>query len=160
MAFVGPRRRRPLRGRLAPHCCEAARKVQQIFTPQEELDQIVTKDQRRFLDALSTACGPFLQTADAPVQPIETFPEPIGAIARSYTKDVGPAAAAAELAIADVTDLKRLIKGNPQLRELGLGPLMNGESIKRATWSSLESVISPFQKAARELGRGTPYSEF
>ena len=97
-----------------------------------------------------------LQVAEDQDRPIRDFPEPIGAVARRYQKDLGLADAARELGLDDPRDLAAAIRSSSRLRTMGLGPLARGEVIKRAVWDSLETHLSTFQRAARELERGTP----
>ena len=65
-----------------------------------------------------------------------------------------------DLGLADVSELQNRVKNNSELRNLGLGPLANGEKIKRETWHSLGRFLSQFQQAARQLELGTPHREF
>jgi hypothetical protein len=84
-------------------------------------------------------------------------PEPVGALARPYIlKELGPEEAARELGLADSGKLRAAIEASGRLRELGLGPLAGGATVKRETWESLEDFISPFQEAASVLDVGTP----
>src|SRR5207248_10572741 len=94
-------------------------------------------------------------------RPIRAFPDPIGAMARSYLKELGAAEVAADLGLADPKELLAAIRTNASLRRLGLAPLLNGATIKRTDWDSLEGrVLSTFHEAARELELGTPYRVF
>ena len=62
---------------------------------------------------------------------------------------------AAELGV-EPARLISAIDLNPRLRDLGLGPLLDGAPIKREAWETREFGTSPFQEAARELRLGTP----
>jgi hypothetical protein len=64
---------------------------------------------------------------------------------------------ACELGVADVQELQRNVKNSDTLRKLGLGPLADGEAIKRDAWESLAGGFSPFQQAAAELRKGQPF---
>jgi serine/threonine-protein kinase len=139
---------------------EARRKVERLYPPKGEMDRLLGQDEDRFVAALTRATGSILQAGDDQAKPIRDFPEPIGAVARLYVKDLGLDEVAAELGIAEPKDLQSLIQANPVLRRLGLGPLLQpGGRIKRAAWESLQSVNSPFQEAANQLERGTPQHE-
>jgi serine/threonine-protein kinase len=139
---------------------DALRKVQDLFPPQEAMDQTLADDEDRFLRSLSKACGPFLQIDDDKDKDIRAFPEPISAIAVQYGKDISAAEAAYELGLPGPDELASRIQSNPQLRELGLAPLANGERIKRETWQSLKEFLSQFHRASSQLQLGTPHRLF
>ena len=139
---------------------EARLKLDRLFPPQEEMDRLLAADSERFLRALEAATADILCAGADAAADIRSFPEPVGAIARLYLKDIGTVEAACELGLADPTELQIFIRANPRLRELGLGPLADGERIKRAAWESVEGFTSPFQEAARELELGTPFRAF
>ncbi len=133
-------------------------KAQRLFT--EGMDRLLEKDEAKFLKALQEATGEFLRVGEDASKPIREFPEPIGAVARSYLKDLGPAAVAAELGLEE-KDLPGIIRANAKLRQLGLASLLQGAAIKRTEWDSLEGrLISTFQDVARELELGTPFRAF
>jgi serine/threonine-protein kinase len=136
---------------------EPRRKVEQLFTPAEGMEKLVSQDEARFLQALSAATGEFLRTDEDAEKEIREFAEPVAAIAREYQKDIGPADAAFELGINGEQELKRLLESNTDLMALGLGPLASGEKIKRETWHSLGEFLSQFQRAASALDLGTPH---
>ncbi|MGO9914860.1 MAG: transcriptional regulator, partial [Isosphaeraceae bacterium] len=139
---------------------EARGKVERLYPRKGEMDRLLSQDEDRFLAALTKATGSILQTGDDKAKPIRDFPEPIGAVARLYLKDLGLDEIAAELGIAEPKDLQSLILANPALQRLGLSLLLRpGGRIKRAAWESLQSVNSPFQEAANQLERGTPLHE-
>jgi mono/diheme cytochrome c family protein len=135
---------------------EALEKLGRLYPTREAMDKLLAEDQERFLRALEAATGPLLQVAEDQDRPIRDFPEPIGAVARRYQKDLGLADAARELGLDDPNGLAAAIRSSSRLRTMGLGPLARGEVIKRAVWDSLETHLSTFQRAARELERGTP----
>jgi serine/threonine-protein kinase len=121
------------------------------------MDKYLEKDEQRFLKALSEAAGPFLQAGADANKDIKGFPEPIGTLARYYQKDLELDDVASELGIEDTKEFQNLIRSNPKLRQLGLGPLLQGASIKRSHWQSLEKQLSPFQQSAFEIQIGTPH---
>jgi serine/threonine-protein kinase len=140
---------------------DARAKAERLFPEKEPMDKLLEKDEARFLKALDEAAGPFLKAGEDQKKPIKEFPEPIGAVARAYMKDLGPEEVAAELGFGDPKDLAAAIKANPRLRQLGLGPLLQGAAIKRTEWDSLDGrFISTFQDAAHELDLGTPFRSF
>jgi serine/threonine-protein kinase len=139
---------------------EAREKIEEIVPNQESMDKIVVRDEEQFLQALERATGGFLKVAEDKGKGIREFPEPVGAIARLFVKDMGPDEVAFELGIADMKQLQTVIQANPNLRRLGLGPLVQGQKIKRQAWESLKAFNSPFQEAARELELGTPMRVF
>ena len=79
----------------------------------------------------------------------------------AYLKDLGPEEVAADLGIGDPKELTLLIKANPRLGQLGLAPLLQGSTIKRTEWDSLDGrFLSTFQEVAQELRLGTPFRAF
>ena len=82
-------------------------------------------DEKRFLQALEKATGPFLQVGADKEKPLtDSFPEPVGEIARLYgLLDLDLTMTACELGIEKPEELTDLIQRNKRLRELGLGPL-------------------------------------
>jgi serine/threonine-protein kinase len=134
---------------------DALVKVQELFRTKAEMDRLLAKDEDCFLRAVDEATGLFLKAGDDRGKSIRDFPEPIGAIARLYVRNLGLEEVACELGIEPAT-LKSFLANNPRLRTLGLGPLAVGETIQRSVWSSLENAISLFQDVARELELGTP----
>ena len=136
------------------------RKAEQLSPNQQSMEKLINQDQARFCRSLEIVTGPFLQVGPDKDKKIEEFPEPVGAIARLYIKDLGPEEIACELGIEDIEQLKQTIKANPKLRELGLGPLISGNSIKRDVWHSLEGFLSLLHRVANELETGTPHRTF
>jgi serine/threonine-protein kinase len=132
-------------------------KVRELYPKHEEMERLLKKDEKRFLDALEEAEAPFLKVGEDAKKDIRDFPEPISAIARWYiNQELGLEEAARELRLADAKVLQGAIQANPRLQELGLFPLARGATIKREVWETLEFLNSPFQEAARELKQGTP----
>lgn len=135
---------------------DARRKLRNIYPVSDEMDRFIASDRRRFMNALEQAISPFLQVGDDAAKDIEGFAEPVGAVARFYQRDLSPEAIAFELGIESPDELKTMVKFNTQLKQLGLGPLANGDSIKRAEWENTEAFVSPFQEAMRIMGIATP----
>jgi len=129
------------------------RKVERLFPPKSEIDQLLTRDEQRFLNAVEQACGPYLRQGEDEQKDIRLFEEPIAEIARLYFKDLPLEVAAYELGLTDVEALKLNIGANPRLRDLGLAPLLQGEPIKRELWES--PGLSLFHQVIAEL-RMTP----
>ncbi|MCI0455624.1 MAG: hypothetical protein L0Z62_01425 [Gemmataceae bacterium] len=130
-------------------------KVRELYVLPEEMNQLLQKDEDRFVRALDGAVAPFLKGDGS--RDIRSLPEPISAIARWYLlQELGALEAAHELGEPDPKRLQAALEHNPQLQRLGLGPLTQGATIKRETWESLKGFISPFQEVARALKRGTP----
>jgi hypothetical protein len=70
-------------------------------------------------------------------------------------RPIGLPTAAAELDLSDPAGLRELIAGNPRFGlTLKLAPLAAGGTVSRQTWESQAFTASPFQEAARALGRG------
>jgi serine/threonine-protein kinase len=139
---------------------DALVKVRELYRPKEEMDRLLDADEARFLKALGEAAGPFLRVGEDRGKDIRAFPEPVGAAARLYVKDLGPEEVALELGLEDPKKLQELIRDSRKLRALGLGPLAEGGTIKREVWGSREFTTSLFHEVARELGLGTPFVPF
>jgi serine/threonine-protein kinase len=136
---------------------EALSRVKALYKTGQEMDRLLKQDEDRFLAALDQACGPFLRSGPDDKTDIRAFSETIGPIARWYNlQKVGAEEAAAELGLENAQKLKGAIETNARLRELGLGPLAQGETIGRQAWESLQFFTSPFQETARIMRLGTP----
>ena len=141
---------------------EARAKAERLFAPKEAMDRLLAKDEARFLAAVEQATGAFLKVGDDRTKAIRDFPEPIGAVARAYLKDLGADDVAAELGLSDP---KELLGADPRQRPAPParpGPaLQDGGTIKRTEWDSLDGrFLSTFQEAAHELELGTPFRAF
>ncbi len=136
---------------------DGRRKVRSLCPPPDVMAGLVNKDRVRFLRALEECTGPFLQVGDDAGKSIETFPEPIGSIARKYEQRLGLAEVASECLVEDPAFLRGAIAANRRLRrELGLGPLVSGARISRSNWETREKVLSPAQILMQSLELGTP----
>jgi len=135
-------------------------KVDRLFPEKDRMDKLLDQDEKRFLDAVAKAMGPFLNPADPSNVDPKNYEEPVSVVARGYQKDVSIEEAAAELGLDDPEKLKLLIDNNSRLRALGLGPLAAGASIKREAWSSTAKTLSVMQQAASELDIAVPHREF
>lgn len=140
---------------------DALDKAGRLYVPHEAMDRLLARDEDRFFKALDLATGGFLKVADDKNKTIRDFPEPVGAVARAYLKDLGPVEVAADLGLADSATLLTMIRANPRLGRLGLGPLLQKASIKRTEWDSLDGrFLSAFQEVAQELQLGIPFRVF
>ena len=132
--------------------------VRRLYPEPKDMDPAVERDEKKFLAALGEAVEPFLKVGPDARKDIRDLPEPISAIARWYlVQELGPEEVARELGLRDAKKLQAAIEFNNDLRQLGLGPLAQGATIKREAWESLAGFTSPFQEAARQLRRGTPF---
>jgi serine/threonine-protein kinase len=135
----------------------ARQKVQRLHPPSDEMDKLLARDEDRFLRKLDEAMGDFLrpgELAKADIRElVKRINEPIGEVARSYSKDLTPEAVAAELGLPDVATLQGAIRGNPRLQELGLGPLLDAHALKRELWED-DPEFSLFHRVATEFGKG------
>lgn len=140
---------------------EPREKAEALFPDQAAMDRLITKDQARYLTALDEATGGFLKQGEDKEKTIRDFPEPVGAVARTYLKDLDLDDVAAELDVSDPKELAAILRASKKLRQLGLGPLLSGAAIKRTDWDSLQDrAISTFQEAAHELGLGSPFRAY
>lgn len=131
-------------------------KVQKLFRRQTEFDQMLAKDEQRFLKSMQAAAGMFLQVGDDADKPLTEFSEPIGTMARWYNRDLSPEVVAAEMGIANPADVPAMIRANRRLGKAGLAPLERGGTVKRDVWSQIKDDNSPFYEFAKELGLGDP----
>ena len=140
---------------------EARAKVLQLHRKPGEFDALMKGDQDRFVASLDRAMGRYLKVGADQRKDIREFTEePIGRAARAYHRDLSLEDAAAELGFENGSQLAAAINGNDRLRQLGLGPLVNGGVMKRSAWESQNQRLSPFQRAALELDRGSPHLPF
>lgn len=137
---------------------EAAIKVDRLFPEKKKMDEWLAADEKRFMEAAAKAFAQFLQVGEDASRPFADFPDPVGHLARLYQADLRLEEAAVELGFPDPKELLLLIRGNTTLRQqVGLGPLVDGAAIKRSKWADVSGFISPFQRTALELERGTPF---
>ena len=126
-----------------------------LFLEPESLRDVLKKDEARFVAALEKAIGPFRPVGEPAPD------EPIAAVVGEHLKNVDLETAAADLDLPDASTLREAIAprtGRP--RRLGLGPLIDGGSIRRETWESRKALNSLFQDAAREVGPRVPKTVF
>lgn len=140
---------------------EARSKVLRLHRKPEEFDALMNSDENRFVASLDRAIGRHLKVgADRNKDVREFSDEPIGRVARAYHRDLSLDDAAAELGFENGRQLAAAVEGNDRLRQLGLGALPSGGSMKRGAWQSQQQRLSPFQRAASELDRGSPHLPF
>lgn len=139
---------------------DAKRKVEKLYPDAPIMAKFVDEDTQQFLKALELATGEFLQVGAEKDKPIESFEEPVGDVVGRYLADLGAEELAFELGVVDPAELKVAVRVNTQLRALGLGPIVEGGTIKREEWESLSHTISTFQKTASELELGVPFRQF
>jgi serine/threonine-protein kinase len=120
---------------------------------------LMKEDEDRFVAALGRAVGPFLK-AGAGQGVRELTDEPVGRAVRAYGRDLTLADVAAELGLPDAGRLRAAVEDSDRLRQLGLGALAHGGTVKRDAWASLKQRLSPFHRAALELDRGSPHLPF
>ncbi|MCA9109340.1 MAG: hypothetical protein KDA52_05305, partial [Planctomycetaceae bacterium] len=132
-------------------------KVERLYLPQEQMNQLLDKDRIRFLTSLDEATGPFLR-AEGDQTPITEFREPVGAIARQFTENLTFEDVASETGFEDHAAL-RILFNTPQYRKFGLGVLVDDKVISRDMWEKLDPY-SIFQATAEQLGFGTPERVF
>ena len=139
---------------------EAKRKVERLYPDAKTMNRHVSEDSQRFLKALEQATGAFVQIDESKGKSIEEFEEPVGDVVGRYLADLSAEDLALELGMEDPKELKTAVRLNPQLKVLGLGPIVDGDTIKRESWESLAHTVSAFQKAASELELGVPFRQF
>ena len=151
---------KPFRDEIRAHPAvfdQAKRKVDQLYALPDEMDKLLARDEERFLRALDASIGDFLRSGDLAKSDVRELVrrinEPIGEVARLYVKDLTPEAVAGELGLPNVEALKGAIQGNPKLKELGLGPLLDAHALKRELWED-DPELSLFHRVATEFGKG------
>ena len=132
-------------------------KLHRLYPKPEDMNPLLQQDTDRFLAALEKATGPFLRIGPDKDKEVKDFPEPVGVLARQHIlKELTVEDAARELGLPDPQALVAAIKANERLRQMGLGPLAAGATIKREAWSALDGFVSPYQEVAGCLELGTP----
>ena len=123
------------------------------------MQELLTQDREVFVRSLARVTGPYLKVDEAKEFPIDSdrFPEPAGAVAQLYSRDLGPREAALELGFSSVEAMQERIRANRTLLKFGLGTLAQDPpgTIKREKWETLEGT-SFFQDVAAEMRIGTP----
>ena len=127
------------------------RDVERLYPTAEQMQRLVNQDRQRFAQAADRAMGKW----GTPTDELDASSEPIGWLVRWYGRDLDLTTAAAEVGIS-ADRLRTMIELNPELQTLGLRPLIQGERIKRAAWSSREAFISPLQQTIRIANLGIP----
>ena len=139
----------------------ARAKLLRLHPKADDFTARMKDDEDRFLAALDRTMGRFLKVGPDQGKDIRDFTdEPIGRVVRAYNRDLGLADVAAELGLPDARRLAAAIEDNDRLRQIGLGPLAHGGTVKRDAWASLKQRLSTFQRAALELDRGAPHLPF
>ena len=148
---------------------DVRRKAFELYPPVDEMDRWVQRDQQQFVKSLKATLSPWLHdsarttgtSAPAPTtldqSGLDQTAEPVATVTRFYNADVSLDVAAFELGLDDPQVLANAIKNNPNLRRLGLGPLLHQQRIDRLVWDNQEAVVSPMQHAARELDIASRY---
>ncbi len=134
-----------------------ANKVDRLYLPQAQMNELVERDRVRFLTSLDAATGPFVR-GPGDQTPITEFREPVGAIARQYTDNLTFEDVASEVGIEDHPSLLILFN-TPLYRRFGLGVLVDDKVISRDMWEKLDPY-SIFHDVAEQLGFGTPERVF
>ncbi len=129
---------------------DAKDKLERLYPPSNEMDALLARDEKRFLDALDQAIGPFLRVGDDAKKGPRDLIEPIGEVARLYNKDLSAEAIAAELELPNIEAVRAAI-GADKFRELGLGPLLDAKAVKRELWEG--KGLSLFHRVSNELGQ-------
>ncbi len=114
------------------------RDVLALYPTQDEMDQLLKEDERRFMNAMEQVLGK-PQTRE-PLTPVTQ---------RFLDAPLHPSLAAAELGLPDATYLTTLARA-PQFVALGLTPLATGGLVRRDMWEDYYDDI------VRQMGLGTP----
>lgn len=115
--------------------------IESLYPPQDQFAAIMSADEKRFLAANQQATEPF-----------KSIEEPIGPTVLEYNKPLSIERVAQESNLS-IARLENAIRRDPDLQVYGLRPLLEGQTITRFTWESLEAGQSPAQRVAQVLGR-------
>lgn len=118
-----------------------AAKVGELYAPKDQFVAALERDGANFLAASAKATEPF-----------RSIPEPIGPLALEYNKPLNLAAVSRE-SNANDADVRSAIAADATLQTQGLGPLLDGQTITRATFESVEAGTSPAQRIGQLVGR-------
>lgn len=123
--------------------------VRRLYPEKSKMDELLDRDERRFMEALDKAIGSLLRVGLDKDKPLKEFPEPIGAIARLHRNVYLDAATiACELDIEKPDDIVKKV-GEQKLKQLGLDAVFAGKAfISRAEWEAFDGI-----SLAQELGR-------
>ncbi len=117
-------------------------KILRIFPEKARMDQVLQSDRETVLKALERATGPFLKVADDKDREIGEFAEPLSEVVRVYFKDLTVQSAAAEFGFKTSAEFRAKVEQDPDLTELGLGPLLNDGGLKRELWQLTRPITS------------------
>ena len=149
---------RPIYEKLAGQ--HVAKKVLELYPPDEVLKSLLRRDEASFLFALEEAIGPFLRVGDEKNRKITDFAEPITKTSKQYLRNVTLADAARELGLPNdpevaerlgVPSVAKLeaLSGLKHFKQIGLANLATG-GVTRAAWERA------YHRVARELRLGVP----
>lgn len=129
-------------------------KARDLYVPPEEMSAAAEADRDLFVRSLRLCIEPFL-LVDGETRDVTEIPEPIGEIAKRYhgnQSDMALEDAASEL-YTTPEKLRVQIENVQKFRELGLGSLGSGGSIKRDLWEHKPSAAEPsiYQELARQI---------
>ncbi len=128
-------------------------KVDAIFDD-KKMKRRMDDERTNYVRVLKRLIGPILQVDEDEDKSIESFPEPITAVAKMYQRDLDADQVAAELGLSDPKFLIQTIENQTELVSLGLGVLPRGGTIKRDHWEARgrNARESIFQRASRKFG--------
>jgi len=131
--------------------------VENLYPKQEKMDELVRRDERKFMAALEEATGSFVKVGADKDKAMKEFREPVGEVARLYRlgyltlDDV-----AAEMFEKDAAALRGIL-GQQEFRLMGLDVLLKpGGVIGRLEWDVIDGM-SLMQRVAKALG-GNPFN--
>ena len=150
----------------------AKRKVELLYPPRETMNMQIALDRQRFMNALEMTISRYFPPSIGGENDLASMVEPVAAIARQYTRELGWADLIAEIRNdaneslrlrIDAESLKDAFRNSRKLRSFGLSVVANGGVISRNAWHTAPNgsgAYSMFQEVMSELSSGSPVTVF
>lgn len=140
---------------------DAVDKVQNLYPKHDAMNALLERDRQRFLSALDAAIGPFVRVGSDANRPLEKLDEPVGGIAKRFSKDLAFQDVMAEIGLQDPNVAKAQFS-LAAFRKQGLGAVAEGKLIKREAWQHFSKTepFSHYHQVAEGLSIGTPRRVF
>jgi hypothetical protein len=122
----------------------AEEQVRLLYPEKAAMDELLKRDEDRFLAALEKAIGPFLRDGADEDKKLREFPEPVGRVANAYrVEHLDLRAVARELDLEDPQAIVQKV-GETKLKLLGLDGLLHSGTVGRDEWEAkIEGIALP-----------------